>query len=606
MRALSVSLAVAMLAQGPVRPPGVAADVVRIDLIATDAKGHDVDTLTAADFVLREDGTPQTLDQVQLIRVPPPADAAALPVIRTAADERQEAGRSGSRLFSIFLDDYHVSAANAPRVRDALNQFIDRDIGPLDLVTVMRPLESLLAIRLTRDRDVLHRAINAFEGRKGDYEPRTAFERNYMANQPDRADAQRAQATWSALSALTLHLANLTGGRKTILLASEEAQPLSRRRGLESLPTSSSVMRVANRANVSIYVLDPREASARQTAAAEGTPDLLSVLADDTDGAVIAGEPDFSAGLARMVADASTYYLLTYRSAHDGDGLFHSVEVTVKKPGVRVRARKGYWAPTIDEIERATLIAHANDPKPVVPPPPPRRISGLIRPWFGVSRGTNGKTRVTFVWEPSNRVPGDRNMRTPSRIELHALGPDGSAVFDGTVLPAGYSVELVDASARAVFDVPPGRLRLRMSIEDAASQPIDTDVRDLIVRDLRGVIVIGTPEVLRARTARDVRALERDPGAVPVVSREFSRTEELIIRVAAYGSSDTPPIIAARLLNRSNQVMRQLTVQPAGINERSQIDLPLAGLAPGEYSVEITAADGAAQTKENLPFRVTS
>ena len=154
-------------------------------------------------------------------------------------------------------------------------------------MTILRPLDSLLTIRLTSDRASLHRAIDAFEGRRGDYEPRTAFERNYMVNDQERADVQRAQSTWSTLNALALHLANLGTGRKTMLLVSEQAEPMLRRRGFEALPTSSSVMRTANRSNVSIYVLDPRDAAARAAAPDDG-PNLLRVLADDTDGALCA------------------------------------------------------------------------------------------------------------------------------------------------------------------------------------------------------------------------------------------------------------------------------------------------------------------------------
>ena len=68
-----------------------------------------------------------------------------------------------------------------------------------------------------------------------------------------------------------------------------------------------------------------------------------------------------------------------------------------------------------------------------------------------------------------------------------------------------------------MFEVPPGRARLRMSIEDSAEQQIDPDVREIVVRRSSAApVAIGTPEVLRARTARDVRALEADPDAVPV------------------------------------------------------------------------------------------
>jgi VWFA-related protein len=506
-----------------------------------------------------------------------------------------------------------VSASNTQLVRDALHRFVDQDLAPEDNVAILRPLDSLLGIRTTSDRQALHRAIDAFEGRRGDYTPRTAFERDYMVNDQAHADVQRTQATWSTLNALALHLANLGTGRKTLLLVSEQADPMLRRRGLEALPTSSSVMRTANRANVSVYVLDPLDAAARASSPDEG-PNLLSVLADDTDGARFspasaASGSGLDAGLRQMVADASAYYLLTYRSARSSDGMFHSVDVAVKAKGVRLRARKGFWAPSPDEIQRANLLAHANDPKPSVPLRAAARTSPFIRPWFGLARGANGNTRVTFVWEPAGAVPGDRRVRTPSRVEFKALGANGTTVFEGPVRPTGaVAGEPADVAAdsRAVFEVPPGRIRLEMSIQDSATASIDTDVRDLLVGDLRAPVAIGTPEVLRARTARDVRALEANPDAVPVASRQFSRAEQLVIRAPVYAPGGVPEV-TAKLLNATGSSMRPLEVEsPAAPDGRIHIHLALAGLAPGDYSVELAATSPAGQAKDVLRFRVTN
>ena len=55
-------------------------------------------------------------------------------------------------------------------------------------------------------------------------------------------------------------------------------------------------------------------------------------------------------------------------------------------------------------------------------------------------------------------------------------------------------------------------------------------------------VALGTPEVFRARNAREFRALEAQ-AAVPVASREFSRTERLLIRFPAYGPAGTPPLV---------------------------------------------------------------
>ena len=598
MRALFIALLAAAAAQAPgaPAPQQASTDVVRIDVIATDGRGRVLDNLKAADFQLREDGTVQTLDEVRFVT----------------------AGADEARLFAIYLDDYYVSASSTARVRNALHRFVDQDLRSSDLVTILRPLDSLLTIRLTQDRDVLHRTIDAFEGRRGDYAPRTNFERNYMVGEQGRADIQRTQATWSTLNALALHLANLGPGRKTMLLVSEQADPMLRRRGFEALPTSSSVIRTANRSNVAIYVLDPLDAGLRAASGDEG-PNLLRVVADDTDGVVINPSPDaaspngtdnagLEAGLRQMVADASAYYLLTYRSSRNSDGLFHSVAVTVKRKDVRLRARKGYWAPTLDEIQRANLLAHANDPRPSVPLRAASRNSPLIRPWFGMARGANGNTRVTVVWEPAGAVPGDRRARTASRVVLKALGSDGATVFDGAVRPTGAAVEAgYDAESRAVFDVPAGRIRLEMSIQDSAEQSIDTDVRDIIVGDLRAPVAVGTPEVLRARTARDVRALDANPNAVPVSSREFSRSERLVIRVPTYSPGSVAPTVSASLLSGMGKSMRPLTIDTAATPDgRAQIHLSLAGLVSGEYAVEIVATSPAGEAKDTLRFRVTN
>jgi hypothetical protein len=192
---------------------------------------------------------------------------------------------------------------------------------------------------------------------------------------------------------------------------------------------------------------------------------------------------------------------------------------------------------------------------------------------------------------------------------LTALKPDGTVLFQSTVSPTGPAAvddPATPTSARAVFDTPPGRLKLRMSIQDATSKVLDQDVRDMAVRDLRGDVAIGTPEVMRARNAREFRTLEAE-AAVPVASREFSRTERLLIRFQAYGPAGTRPSLSAKLLSRSGQAMRELTVETASTPDgENAIDLSLAGLAAGEYMIEVKAKSAAAEATDRIGFRVTS
>ncbi len=69
-------------------------------------------------------------------------------------------------------------------------------------------------------------------------------------------------------------------------------------------------------------------------------------------------------------------------------------------------------------------------------------------------------------------------------------------------------------------------------------------MREIAVPDLTAPVhALGTAEVLKARTMREYQQLKADPDAVPVASREFSRTDRLLIRVPAYGAGDTTPAV---------------------------------------------------------------
>ena len=140
---------------------------------------------------------------------------------------------------------------------------------------------------------------------------------------------------------------------------------------------------------------------------------------------------------------------------HPDDGQFRELLAKVKRPGAIVRARKGYWTASPDEALRTALLAKAAEPKIVVPPEPPPHASPLIRPWFGIARGENGKTRVTFVWEPASHVPGDRVRRTVSKLDVPGAGGRRHGPFEGPVLPTGPAAvdDPATAPARVVFDV---------------------------------------------------------------------------------------------------------------------------------------------------------
>jgi hypothetical protein len=255
-------------------------------------------------------------------------------------------------------------------------------------------------------------------------------------------------------------------------------------------------------------------------------------------------------------------------------------------------------------------------------PEPPKAITAALgelaepprgRParfWVGSTRAESGKTRITFVWEPVPPAPGSQGEAPAARVSLTALAADGRPLFRGrlpdTPAPATASASAAGqtpAGGLASFEVPPGPLQLRISVEGAKGEVLDSASRELTVPDFTAVTVsLGTPRVYRARTVRELQALKTNPDAAPTAARDFSRTDRLLVRADAYGPGGASPTVTARLLNRTGAAMGDVPVEMDG--STATIDLPLANLAAAEYILELTVKTDAGSTQDLLAFKV--
>ena len=457
---------------------------VRVDVIVSDNKGQPVLDLKPEDFSVSEDGKAQKIEQFSVVKIDNVSQVQDRPSssIRNDHDEEREAARPDVRLFVILLDDYHVRRGNAMSVRRPLTDFIQNQIGPADMVALMYPLTPVADIRFSRDRDALIGAIERFEGRKFDYQPKNQFEEQYAFYPAAVVERIRNQVTMGALKAAAVRLGGLREGRKSIIFVSEGFtgtlppqlnDPVasmpgvgnpSRRRPTPDVANERvefmntvdlnsdmrEVFEVANRQNTSIYAVDPRglgafeydinEVVGQQTdrRALNASLDTLRVLADNTDGRAILNRNDLAVGMQQIIRDSSAYYLLGYTSTQaPTDGKFHKIDVKVARRGVDVRARKGYWAVTAADAARALA-----PPAPEAPTAVTTALSAIAEPargrparfWIGTGKGDNGLTRVTFTWEPVPPVAGARQeFEPPARVALTATAPDGRPVFRGTV-----------------------------------------------------------------------------------------------------------------------------------------------------------------------------
>jgi hypothetical protein len=271
----------------------------------------------------------------------------------------------------------------------------------------------------------------------------------------------------------------------------------------------------------------------------------------------------------------------------------------VKRAGAQVHARTGYVAP-MSAAMRAAMA-----PKPSAPLRVLRR-SQLIQTWAGIVPAADGRMQVTLTWEPARARAGLPSRPAPDRIVLTASASGGAILFDGPIGPAGEpgTGTLPD---RARFEAPPGPVTIDMKLLDARGVVIDTDARDIAAAERKkDSATIYPPEVVRTRSAREFRAAVADEIA-PTATRDFWRTDRLLLRVSVQDAAGQPASAAATLMNRWRQPMRN--VPPLRTDHvaagTTLFDVPLASLAPGEYTIRLTApsASGTAAV-EHVTFRV--
>lgn len=648
-------------AQQPIRT-GI--NYVTVDVIVTDGKGNPVLDLKPEDFTVFEDGKRQTIDNFVVVKIDPAAavDEPAPREIRSVFDEEREAKRPDVRLFILLLDDYHVRRGNDMAVRKPLIDFVQNQLSPADMVAVMYPLTPVTDLTFTRNRETLIKAIENFEGRRFNYDPRNEFEERYAYYPAATVERIRNDVVMSALKGAAVKLGSMREGRKSIIYVSEGFtnslppqmnDPVAAMPGLgnpargrpdittsdtaeffQSVDLFSDLQEIfveANRNNTSIYAVDPKGLAAFEYDINHGVGiqvdrkhleaglDTLRALAENTDGRAIINRNDLAAGMKQIIRDSSGYYLIGYNSSEaPTDGKFHEIKVRVNRRGVDVRARKGYWAYTAEDAARATA-----PPRPAAPAGITAALSKLAEPsgrparfWVGTSRGENGRTRVTFAWEPIAPAPGERREsdEAAAQVSLTAIAGDGRPLFRGRVpeeAPSGASADGAGAAAsgkpagaQISFEAPPGQVQMRIAVEGARGQVLDSVTRELTLPDFTSVqVALGTPQVFRARTPREIQNVKRSPDALPTADRTFSRTDRLFIRTAAYAPGDAVPSIAAKLLNKNGDPMIDLPLETPAPGQ-AQVEFALSNLAPGDYLVQLVAKTEAGTAEEYVAFRV--
>jgi VWFA-related protein len=374
-------------------------DLITSDVIVRDDQGQFVSSLNKNDFEVYEDGVKQDLVTFVLthggrvindVSAPPPPLQAGilLPPPRPTND-------ASGRIFMIFVDDLHMDFNNTGRIRDLFKKVSKELIHEGDMFGIVSTGPSSIAIDMTYDRKRLDEAINKISG--------AGLKPNEIIETPDGQQGPpevryRAHVAFSTAYDVLTKLEQVHNRRKAFIYVSNgyDFDPFSKSRAKEanqrfsqmtgcdsssdssncagsgssssdgsSVDTSnpfskggnefaaadlaselSELTREANRANTTMYTIDPR--------GLVGGPDLdetkldmqdwqdhiretqssLRVIAELTGGYAVVNQNDFDKALKRIDAETSDYYVLGYYSSNpDPLKKRRAIEVRVKKAG---------------------------------------------------------------------------------------------------------------------------------------------------------------------------------------------------------------------------------------------------------------------------------
>jgi VWFA-related protein len=391
--------AVSLTAQEPAKPPTFTTrtDLVLVDFIVSDKSNRPVRGLSAQDFVVKEDGKERPIVSFTAFDG---ADAEALTVTSGAvaggprADTPLRTRTPTSRPATVLLiDDGHLSPQQAAGVRPALKSLLATTAGPrggaLSLVAPWSKVSvaGLLPEASTAFAEGIDKIVGQrFEDRsnspvsdtealaveRGDATTLTRLANRFVALNPtftfevataearSRAieiayDVRMRRNVLYGVAMLSLDWLASQPGRHSLVIVS----PGFAREAGDSRYTE--IVTRSMRLNAPIHFIDVRglQSVGLQSVAyraalskeAEASPFAWSdaaegatALADDTGGITVGNSNDIEKGLARVIDSMSTYYILGYDAPPHAKPGFKKISVEAKTRGLRVRARRGYFA----------------------------------------------------------------------------------------------------------------------------------------------------------------------------------------------------------------------------------------------------------------------
>lgn len=628
--------AIDVAARQPVFRSGV--EYVRVDVVVTDRSDRPVADLRRDEFQITENDRPQTISDFRFVSVPLEHRTINADAVEPEPDVSTNTAPSpDSRLFAIVVDDLHLIESDIVPLKRVLMDFIAA-LSPDDDVAIVFVGHSNLSVNFTRNATRLRTAIDHVRNAMG-------FGLDALAVSPDgaataiaangliatRPSVDRLPYARSAAFVLKNTAAALAGSghaRRAIVYLSDGST--LRPFGCTSADPSCSVeyrddmldaFDAARRADVPVYSIDPRGGQMPEDAVRGGISvihneatrqqivenmkiqdDNLATIAVNTGGRAFFHMPDLKRAVDEIVGENGSYYLLGYYpDPFVPDGKFHDLKVHVTRPGMRVRARQGYVAPSSGHAVTTTTAPLDAALSSGV------NVSGLpIRVFAApLAAGAKGVTTALTV-EVTYPRPADGSNEIDDVVDVGvvALDPDGkikaesrhALKFSASAPASGPLAFLIDD----VIELPSQPLTLRVAVASRALGTAGTSQMLVDVPKLSGSLEMSGVAVGLEHAPQEP-AMNTAPIAPlvpfqPTLARTFAHDDTLRIfgRVFWKGSDQptvTVTVTGADVSQRDPAPLSSATLENGRREAAFDATLPLKALnlAPGAYQLAVLA-----------------
>ena len=669
--ALLLSFCTFLLVFGQTRPADDKDDVVKIttNLVQIDAivtkDGKPVPGLKAEDFEIYEDGNRQTITSFAFISnvgasasAAPEKGAATGTAPVPAGPIKRYVPR---RTIAVVVDDLGLSAESMSQVRKQLKKFVTEQIEPDDLVAIIRTGGQMGALQqFTNDQRLLGRAVEQLRWNACSRVGISVFNRMggpaMRGDDQDPCGGQSYRRTRKALEFILDAMGRLPG-RKSLIIMSD-SMPIENQEttfgGEDSVFVNTDITHYAGalrklaekaiRSSVVIYSVDTQglqyngitAADSIATPIRQGEPQIKQILvnrsnllnrrreggemiAKQTGGFQVRNSNGFQ--LDRIMEDQSGYYLIGYRPTDETfNRQFHHISAKVKRGGMTVRTRFGFFGVSEEEAERAQPTQQDTTNLALISPFGAQDLEVDVNAFFANSQNEGSIVRSFVYLNAANLTFTPVNDRQETSLEFHGaiFGDNGvivEQVKSGAVLSLRQSEyeQAMREGVRLRFDMPakrPGSYQVRVAVRDRSSSKIGSAGQFVAIPDLRNNRLAVSGLVLRAAEESSTQT----PILANPASRRFRANSDVEFAFVIYNATldpvtQLPNLVMETKLFRDGKVVKSASdMAIGGANQPDLARLFTTGvmrlqqdLEPGNYYLQVVITDKAVKDKDKQP-----